>query len=120
MLYFGFFEESRGPGDMTGVSLHYVLNRRGIAERYVKLREEEKVDYWTPHIDWWKSKKDYVDGKTGFCERTIGYVQENYPDFYICKDRATAVKFAHMSPEEAEEKINYSDLDWELIGCYTS
>ena len=120
MVYFGFFEACRGPGDTPGVSLHYVLNRKDICDNYVKLRLDEDVDYWTPSIDWWPSRQDYVDRRVGFMARTIDYVQEQFPDFYICKDRATAVRFAHMDPEEAEEKINYSDLDWDLINCYTS
>ena len=119
MAVYAFFEDARGPCKTVGVSLHYVLNRQNICENYVRLREDEQIDYWTPHIDWWTSKEAYAARKKGFNGKTCLHVEDQYPDITICKDRATAIRLATMSPEEAEEALDYGDLDWQLIGCYS-
>ena len=104
-VMFAFFEPTRGPENLYGVALYAV--RPGDS------------GYSILHIDWWQSKQHFVDGKLGFANHTVWTVHEQYPDIQFVRDRATAIRYSQYTPEELSEHEDYTDVDWELVNCYT-
>ncbi len=102
---FAFFEPTRGPENLYGVALYAV--RPGDSGYSILL------------IDWWQSKQDYVNGRIGFANNTAASVNRSYPDLQVVRDRATAIRYSQYTTEELLEHEDYTDIDWELVNCYT-
>ncbi len=76
-----FWQNTRGPEDISGVSLHYIRDEQAQIAEYIKSAKAEGdvrrlerlyqmqgsgVRYTHPQVDWWLSPDACDRGETGF------------------------------------------------------